>query len=75
MELINLAKKINRIGLVPTIKLGILDRLSITKNVHLIIEGKRLTIRSSTPDLQVAFSSLGDEFSVLSSLLDKDLSL
>jgi len=69
--LIGYMKLIYRIGFLPATTFKALGFLSIKKPLRVNLLGNMILVRSLTPDLSVALSSLGEEFSVLSGLLDK----
>jgi FkbM family methyltransferase len=64
-------KLIYRIGFLSATTYKALNFLSIKKPLRVNLFGHKVVIRSLTPDLSVALSNLGEEFSVLSGLLDK----
>lgn len=75
--MINLIKRtlnyfvtISRIGFYSAIKSTILTKLKIKKKIEIQIDGKKLIIRTNTPDLGTALLSLGNEFEPLANLLD-----
>lgn len=60
------------IGLAASLRLAAFRALSLTRPVRIVWKGTPLTVRSSSPDLDVAVASLGPEFEPLQDVLDRD---